>query len=347
MERSLSKGSVTITLNSGNGVGVLFGQNMFPANTNAVVRDFPFVRSFSNSAGYITFDGGQQKSLRFDLNANTPHRAVFYLGDGSTNIKVANTVIGNASAASPSYANSLPFVYYLNGLFQYDADVRTNVSGTTTYSAGVVSRNKVPVGVSGNNSESLDTIVNVNNAIVGNEISGFGYGVVTLGLGQLIKGGVNEFRSYYNTGTQISNNLIFNVSRAGVFAGYEDGIKITNNRIYNVGASTGTTVADAAGIIAGGEARYNNMNLSINGNEISGVRGNAWSRGIVVEQARNDYQSINAGGGGVISFPNKAEHTVVASNVIWAWHVTPQRQTWQVYTYGHAARPMPILYYHW
>ncbi|MBI2794980.1 MAG: hypothetical protein HYX66_10075, partial [Ignavibacteria bacterium] len=86
LERSLSKGSVTITLNSAIGIGVLFGQQLNPSNQASLAVEFPFVRSYSNSAGYYIFDGGLQKSIRVQLGATTAFRAPFYLGNGSQNI---------------------------------------------------------------------------------------------------------------------------------------------------------------------------------------------------------------------------------------------------------------------
>ncbi len=316
LSRSLSMGSVVVTLNSANGQGVVFGQNLFPSNTNAVANQFPYVRSYSNSAGFYRFDGGQQKSIRFDLNASTPHRAVFYLGDGSSNISITNCILGNAPSATPSYGSSLPRVFYTNGRFTYESDVRTISGVPTTYSAGIVSRNKVPVGASGNNTEALDTNLNSGNNFSNNEISGFGYGIATMGMGTLLKAGLNQFVPYYNTGTKINGNLITNVSRAGIFVGYEDGAEIMGNRIYGVGKSTGTATKDAAGIYAGGQVQYNSMDLRIVGNEISAVSGDSMSRGIVVDQTRNSFQSISSAGG-IYTAPSRSERTNVNSNAVW------------------------------
>lgn len=327
LERSINKSAVTITLVTESGLGVLFGQNINPSNGNAIQRQTYFANATNaNSGGYITFDGGAQKSLRFAMRKNavpsfpSPFASVFYLSSGSSNISIRNCIINNADGFTPAYATSLPQVQFNSGSnqFRFEGNTRNN---SISYTAGITQRDTINPDNLGN----LDTLINTNNRFVGNEISGFGYGIVSIGIGSLIKAGVNDFRAFYNAGTEIDNNLIFNVRRAGVFAAYEDGIRITRNRIYNVGASTGGTEADVAGIIAGGEQRYNNMNLFIAQNEISGVRGNAWSRGIVVEQSRNDYQSINATDKGfgprtqsrTVSFPNKPERTYITSNAIW------------------------------
>ncbi len=317
LERSISKGAVTINMTTESGIGVLLGQNTNPSNPNAIQRQLYFGNAQNaNSAGFITFDGGAQRSLRFAMQKNlptgfpSPFVSVFYLSSGSSNIAVRNCIINNRDGVTPSYASSLPQVQFNSGSNQFRFEGNTR-NTTTSYTAGITQRDTINPDNLGN----LDTLINTNNKFVGNEISGFGYGVVSIGIGQLIKGGVNEFRPYYNAGTEITDNLIFNVRRAGIFAAFEDGARIVNNRIYNVGAATGGTEASCAGILAGGEVRYNNMNLVISRNEISGVRGTTWSRGIVVEQCRNDYQSINAGG--TISFPDKAEHSYITSNAIW------------------------------
>ena len=63
---------------------------------------------------------------------------------------------------------------------------------------------------------------------------------------------------------------------------------------------------------------FRSMNLFIARNEISGVSASAWVRGITVEQARNDYQSVAGGSGSArVLFPNKAERTYVTSNMVW------------------------------
>lgn len=317
LQRSLTRGSINLRLRAGSGVGVLFGQNAAPANPNAIQNQLYFTSATNaNSSGFITWDGGSQKSIRVTVERSvatpSPFLAAFYLNSGSTNINVRNILIEHSTFATRTYANTLPVVRYNGGSQEFRFDPNT-VSTNVSFTAGIVNRDTVAVFNQGN----LDTIVNVNNQFIQNEITGFGYGVVSMGLGVLIKAGVNEFRGYYNTGTRIENNIIHTVGRAGIFVGYEDGVSIVGNRIYNVGVgATGVAVADAAGIIAGGETRYNNVDLNIQRNEISGVRGNAWSRGIVVEQVRNDFQSV-VQAGGLITYPNRPEHSMVTGNAVW------------------------------
>ncbi|MDZ4745989.1 MAG: hypothetical protein SGJ05_08300 [bacterium] len=316
LDKSLTKGSVVITLNSGTGVGILMGQSILTSNVNAVQFTFQKEPQWATSDGYFRFNGGLQRSLSFVLNATTPFRALFYLGDGTHDISIKNCLIGNASTAAPSYNTSLPIVSFVSNTLTFQADVRVVGVTTNTYSAGIVSRQKLPSGRDGNNSERLDTVRGDRNEFVNNDISGFGYGIVTMGIGAAIKGGINTFQPYYNTRGLIQDNTIYNVRRAGVFVGYEDGIKITHNRIYNVGvlATSGTNV-DAAGILIGGETRYHNINTVIDRNEVSGISGDLWARGIRVDQARNIFPSI--GGGGNVTFPQVEENTAVRSNIVW------------------------------
>jgi len=193
-----------------------------------------------------------------------------------------------------------------------------------TYSGGIVSRAKLPVGVSGNNAERLDTLTNSMNVIKGNEIRGFGYGIVTLGIGQLIKGGVNQYREYLNENNLIEGNIISNVLRAGVFAGFEGNLRVTGNTIYNVGAGTGTTTDKASGITLGGdfEGRYYTGNVTVTYNEIHDVIGKLYTWGVEANQTRVRYQDIGGGtqkdNGRVqasVEFPGGSSY--IGSNVVW------------------------------
>ena len=319
--RSLSKGAITITLQSLNGIGVQFGQALLATNPNAIQLEFNKDARWYNSAGYFTFDGGTQKSIRVNLGASGQFRAPFYLGDGASNVTLKNLLIGTASGSTASYVTSLPRVFYTNGQFTYEADVRTVSGQPQTYSAGIVSRAKLPVGVSGNNAERLDTLTNLNNVFTGNEISGFGYGIVSLGMGQLIKGGVNEYREYLNDGTMISNNVITDVRRSGVFAGFEENVTISGNEIYAIG---GSSTEKSSGITLGGDAegRYYTKGARVVNNEIHGVTARQYAWGIEVNQARVRYQDI---GGGTQKSGDQTQATVefpggnsfVAGNVVW------------------------------
>jgi hypothetical protein len=251
------------------------------------------------------------------LNATTPQRAVVYLQDGTHNVRIENCLIKNAPGATPSYATSIPIINYGFNLFVFQPDVRQVGTTTLTYSAGIVSRQKLPTGNSGNNAERLDTVVGSDNTFENNEITGFGYGIATMGIGMAIKGGINVFRPYYSTKTRIANNLIYGVRGAGIFTAYEDGARITGNRIYNVGsAATNGTGVTAAGIQAGGFDRYHNINLVVEANEISMVSADVFARGIMVEQTQNTFASVGQSGLN-IEFPQVPDNATIKNNVIW------------------------------
>ncbi|MBL7998703.1 MAG: hypothetical protein JNL32_08715, partial [Candidatus Kapabacteria bacterium] len=68
--RGLTRSSISLRLRTGNGVGILFGQNFLPTNSNAIQVTQPLPTN-ANPSGYITFDGGDQKSFRFMLDVGT------------------------------------------------------------------------------------------------------------------------------------------------------------------------------------------------------------------------------------------------------------------------------------
>ncbi|MGC9077826.1 MAG: T9SS type A sorting domain-containing protein [Candidatus Kapaibacteriota bacterium] len=324
--RSLSRGAVTIKLNSGAGIGVLIGQNASPSNSYAPVLEVvpSIIRKYANSDGYFIFDGGKQKSLRFALNTNNTFRAVFYLANGASNITIQNCIIENYDNNNISKAISLPLGLYNTALsmFQFQDDKR---SATETYSAGIVLRSKTPTDKDDPtaNTFNLDTIPNTNNIIKGNEINGFGYGIVSLGIGPLFNAGKAVYQRYYNKNNLYAENKIYDVARAGIFLGNEEGSIVRNNRIYNVNAPSGW---DAAGILVGGQRRsgfngYNNIGLQIIGNEISGVNSAVAVWGIKVEQARNAYPFINPP---QVFFPDVNENVKIANNVVWGLTTSAQ-----------------------
>jgi hypothetical protein len=122
----------------------------------------------------------------------------------------------------------------------------------------------------------------------------------------------------------ITDNVIYNVRRAGVFAGFEGNLSITGNTIYNVGAATGNATDMASGITLGGsaESRYYTSDVMVAYNEIHGIEGRTSSIGVESNQARVRYQDI----GGVtektsgrtqatVEFPGGESY--IASNVVW------------------------------
>jgi len=329
--RSLTRGAVSIRLQSTNGIGIYIAQNLNPSNPNAVQNFFKNAQMYSNPTPYIRFDGGDQKSLRFLLDVGSatpqqmPHRAVFYLGTGASNIVVRNCLLENWPQSSASYASDLPVVRYIAPNFTFESDVRQLQTGPSSYSAGVVLRSVVP-SQGGVNAFGLDTLSNDNNVIEGCEISGFGYGVVALGVGPLFYNDISSqpnprYQRYYSKGNVIRRNVIMSVGRAGVYCGYTEGTVIEGNRVLNVGVgSTGVGGRDAAGVMVGGRARpgeqvYNNIGVVIQNNEVSHISSDVQSWGILVEQTQNTF--VNPAGG-TVTFPDAAERTVVRGNIVWS-----------------------------
>jgi parallel beta-helix repeat protein len=148
-----------------------------------------------------------------------------------------------------------------------------------------------------------------------------------MGGGALMRIGHNQWTKYYNSNNTISNNVIKNVSRAGIWLGYTENEKVTGNRIYNVtglGANTylegGNPVNyDAGGILAGGDPYqttwkgFNNIDLLISGNEISNVTSDYIAYGIKVEQSLISYPKTPTD----TYFPDRAENTTVMNNIVW------------------------------
>ncbi|GIV57064.1 MAG: hypothetical protein KatS3mg040_1832 [Candidatus Kapaibacterium sp.] len=329
--RSLTRGAVSIRLQSTNGIGIYIAQNISPSNPNAVQNLFKNSQVYANPTPYIRFDGGDQKSLRFLLDVGSatpqqlPHRAVFYLGTGASNIVVRNCLIENWPQSSASYASDLPVVRYIAPNFTFEPDVRQLQTGPSSYSAGVVLRSVVP-SQGGVNAFGLDTLTNDNNVIEGCEISGFGYGVVALGVGPLFYNDISSqpnprYQRYYSKGNVIRKNVVMSVGRAGVYCGYTEGTVIEGNRVLNVGVgSTGVGGRDAAGVMVGGKARpgeqvYNNIGVVVQNNEVSHISSEVQVWGILVEQTQNVFVNPS---GGTVSFPDVAERTVVRGNIVWA-----------------------------
>ncbi|MBM2815189.1 MAG: hypothetical protein HW421_1951 [Ignavibacteria bacterium] len=320
-----TRGGVTINLNSTNGVGVYLGQSTNPINPYALYNDITAQNKTihdANNQGFITFDGGSQKALRFVLNStNSNHGSVIYLGVGSTNNAVKNCLIENGT---PALANKiwLPLVKFYAGssqfVFEQDSLVATIKDG---YSAGIVNRSYHL------NIDSFplqpDTLPNMNNVISGNVISGFGYGIVDMGIGvlyiQLPLLGLPRFDKFYNQGTVISKNTIYNCARAGIVMGYNENSEISFNRIYNIGNGTN----DAAGIMLGGQTKifqidtlpgYNVIGTKVIGNEISSITSPLWVEGIRIEQVQQIYPRPE---GGIIKFPVGSENLFIMSNSVW------------------------------
>jgi len=318
-EMQLRKGSIQINLVSGNGKGLFFGQSVNNMNTNTIFSK-PLGREnftkFANSAGYISIDGGPYKSFVFELFTEAEHGAAFYLNRGSSNITVKNCIIKNGT---PGIAENiwLPYTMYDPSVqdFAFDNDSLVKAGGLVeSYSAGIVNRSIVFSSPEFENM-SLDTLTNNNNKIIGNDISGFGYGILGIGIGQLKSPDGQSFAAYYNKNNQYIQNTIHDIYAFGIFAGYEQDSKINNNYIYNVGSDDFT----AAGITAGAFSRdsykgYHNIRLEIIGNEVHDILSGLNTAGIFVTQSQNTL----AGDGGFMSFPETDEASKIANNSLWS-----------------------------
>lgn len=318
IQRSLSRGSITITINTPSGIAIGFGQSMSPSNKYAIYNEYSRVSSlakkYSNNQGYITFNGGSQKSFKFRINST--RRAFgtgFYLHRGSSNISILNCLIENINP-SHNLSQWLPRTTYSQSTgFGYSADSLLSGNDVYSYSAGISSRATVI------RIDTLrlynDTLPNKNNLFKGNEISSFGYGIVSLGYGQFWMENEGEYRRFYNQLNEYSNNTIYNCSKAGMFFGYEENSKILNNKIYNIGNANN----EAAGILGGGEHTqayrgYNNIGLKIDGNEISQVTSGIESNGIKLIQSRNEYPHPRLT---VYRFPDVPEELMLTNNIVW------------------------------
>ena len=330
-DMSLQKGEVDIHLHTGSGIGILFGQSISTYTGNAVVNNVKEARkeTYANQVGQFIFDGGSQKALEFKLHtgSHVNMNAVIYLSQGASNVIIRNTIIKNSVAGDKWDYCTLPLARFNDPQFLFEPDSKGSAQ-EETYSAGIVLRSVPPInkmdffGQSSTayiNSYGLDTLVNMNNVIDGNEISGFAYGIVSLGMGPLGRNGIAT--GYYNENNTFINNYIHDVSRAGIFLGHEKNTNVTKNKISAVANATTSFNAgyDVAGIILGGEKRstynsYNNINVVVDGNEIHNVgqamdEANQNVYGIKVEQARNTYLYKD--------FPDVDDDIIVMNNAIW------------------------------
>jgi hypothetical protein len=318
-EMQLRKGSIQINLVSGNGKGLFFGQSVQNMNPNTVFSKplgREYFTKYANSAGYINIDGGPYKSFVFELFTEAEHGAAFYLNRGSSNITVKNCIIKNGS---PDIFDNvwLPYTMYDPTVqdFAFDNDSLIKQGGVVeSYSAGVVNRSIVFKSQEFENMD-IDTLTNDNNKIIGNEISGFAYGIVGIGIGQLKSDDGQSFSPYYNKNNQYSQNVIHDIYAYGIFTGYEQDSKINNNYIYNIGGGDYL----ATGITTGEFSRdsykgYHNIRMEIIGNEVHDIQSGIEAAGILVIQSENTL----AGDAGFINFPGTDEASKIANNVLWS-----------------------------
>ena len=318
IDNSVTKGSIKINLNSTNGIGIFLGQSIGSTNSYSVQADNFGRESFidySNNGGYITFDGGANSSFKFVINSQRPaFAAAFYLNGGASNMTIKNVIVENGTPATACSVNLPSVVFSVVDGFTFTEDEYITETGYQGYSAGIVNRAKILALSNQDVVVALDTLPNKNNKFINNEVSGFGYGIISYGIGPLRVPELQDYRPFYNQNTEIANNKIYNVTGAGIVLGHEHGSTVNNNTIFDVNGNCGDF---AAGIIAGGNSRlgvqgYNNMDLKINANKISNVRGNGAVYGILVDQNLNKYPVGNK----FTNFPDKNDNLAVTNNAI-------------------------------
>jgi hypothetical protein len=318
IDRSVTKGSIKINLNSTNGIGVFLGQSIGSTNDNSVQADNFGRESFitySNNGGYITFDGGANSSFKFVINSQRPaFAAAFYLNGGASNMTIKNVIVENGSPATACSVTLPSVVFSVVDGFTFTEDEYITETGYQGYSAGIVNRAKILALSNQDIVVALDTLPNKNNKFVNNEVSGFGYGIVSYGIGPLRVPEFQDYRPFYNQNTEIANNKIYNVTAGGIVVGHEHNSMVHNNTIFDVNGNCGDF---AAGIIAGGNSRlgvqgYNNMEIKIDANKISNVRGKDIVYGILVDQNLNKYPVGNK----FAHFPDRNDNIAVTNNAI-------------------------------
>ena len=236
------KTMVTVNLKSGSGIGMWYGQ-----------------LDTSNPSGYITWDGGANRALRFiyENTGSSANRAIpFFFGQGASNYTDQERDDRADQRRRQADATTLPMPTY-NATFnqftlldgsEHPRSRRASCCATRRRSTWRAERN----------SSNRDTLRNQNNRFENNEIRGFGYGIASVGAGPLLNVGRSRYTEYPNQNNVYTNNLIENVSRAGIVVAFEKGSQIIGNTIRRVNNNS-TTVPHAAGIsaTAGGNTTNN------------------------------------------------------------------------------------------
>lgn len=318
-QKSVMPNSIHINLVSDVGIGMIFGQTLNMPNPKAPINKVKrsLFNEYSQSEGFIKFDGGAQKSIKITLDANgSDFRAPIYLAEGAKNITIRNVSIGNTNNNDKSYHNVIPLSVFDQSQFKFKYQPNQQ-DDDETFSTGVLVRAMPPIDPETNsNIYQLDTIPNHSNIIENCNISGFGYGIVSLGMGPLLNQGNGRYFRVYNYDNLYKNNQITDIGKAGIFVGFEEYTEVVGNRIWNVHGQNGT---DVAGVIAGGQSKdgwfgYNNIGLEISANEISNLRSQQSITGIRVEQHLVELTDNSAD---IVQFPDIAEENYIKNNSIW------------------------------
>lgn len=332
-----SEASVVINLYSPSGIGIMFGQSIECFNQYAIINSVTesIRKDFTSPTGNVIFDGGKQRSLKFLLHSTSELNAVFYLSQGASNITIKNCVINSPDPSATWNDITLPNVNYVNPTYAFERDWKTLAGTQYGYSAGIVMRSIAPMDEIGfwfveydvsqtGNRLFLDTLMNSNNVLSNNKINGFAYGIVSLGIGSCIVSGTGQHTMFYNHDNIVSNNIITNCTRSGIFFGNEKNSIIRGNKIYGIASNTTGYYGnyDVAGIMIGGERTesgnlaYSNVGLIVDGNEISNIGEamttpgqNNFVYGIKIEQGANAF--------GTNVVPYIEEDNLIKNNIIW------------------------------
>lgn len=332
--KSLSRmeGGVTLRLSSRTGIGIRFGSSIHSSEfAGAAVNRVQFLakRDYYPFNAVVEFDGGSNKSIRFaigDMPLDQGNRILLYFAEGASNISIKNCLLTNVTSNSMN----LPLVLWNREKNEFTYD------GIRGLSACVLLRSIPPMDEFGlNRTYNLDTLINRNILIENNTIENGAYGIVSIGIGALYNASKGQFQRYYNYNNHIANNILLGQTRAGIYMGYEENSRILNNRIHFIGhALQKKDSADIAGIILGGEGKqfgydptidaarferfgYNNINIKIDGNEISKIVSNNDVYGIKIEQERNNFYDMHILHGKHPFMPNVDDSIKVYNNLVW------------------------------
>jgi len=334
--RAVVTGGININLTSTSGVGINFGQGFRNASNPLAPVNTSNKEGYVKSPGFITIDGGDLKAVQINMTTQSNFCAPVYLGNGSHDITIRNLIIRNMNEVVNGSMVHLPLKE--GDAINNDIEFEGNMNNGESYSAGIVSRNAIKsfedveeenpgfVGV------SVENEPNHNNVIDGNDISGFGYGIVSLGYGILFEApDYIEYSSYNNVYT---NNIISNVARAGIAIGNEKESEISYNTITDVHVKQNSSMDqdgqnyESAGILIGGlinqvnnggdhRKGYATMHLDVNGNKIANVESDFASYGIKIEQNRMAYGETD-----ITYYPGSAEENDITNNMIKDINVT-------------------------
>ncbi|HHX54831.1 MAG TPA: T9SS type A sorting domain-containing protein, partial [Clostridiales bacterium] len=330
---SRMEGGVTLRLSSKSGIGIRFGSTVHSSEfPSAPVNRVQFLakRDYYPFNAVVEFDGGSNRSIHFtigDMPSDQPTRILLYFAEGASNISIKNCLLSNAIGSN---AMNLPLVLWNREKNEFTYD------GISNLSTSILLRSIPPMDEFGlNRTYNLDTLMNRNIVIENNKIENGAYGIVSIGIGALYNASKGQFERYYNHNNHIANNTITSQTRAGIYFGYEENSRILNNRIHFIGyALQDSDSSDIAGIILGGEGKqfgydktidearferfgYNNINVKIDGNEVSRIVSNNNVYGIKIEQERNNFYDMHILHGKHPFMPNVDDSIKVYNNLVW------------------------------